>query len=96
MHNGKIKKTLENIQRRDFDNSCQVEYPSGQIKTIWLNNENGRLSIKISDSKSILQNCLGVIIIYFDLFLIFLDLQNRKIKSTVQSRSSDSERVYKQ
>lgn len=63
IHDGKTKKPLENLHRRNIENSCETHRFKNELKNLWIEVNKGILSLKLSDSKYLLQNCLGVILI---------------------------------
>ncbi len=62
IHDGNSSKPLENLHKRNIEESCQTHKFKKEFKNIWIEVNEGIMSLKISDSRSILTNCLGVII----------------------------------
>ena len=60
IHDGKTKKSLENLAKRNVDDSCQTHKFKDLKKNIWINVKDGVLSIKFSDTKMLVENCLTV------------------------------------
>lgn len=60
IHDGKTNKPLQQIHKRNFDENCETHRFKNELKNIWIEVNNGILSLKLSDSKFLLQNCLGV------------------------------------